>query len=233
MRTKQPTKKREPQTSGPVGRGRSRNARWRMLAVALAAGLAGCSAPARVGRENDRLRHDNLELRRQVEQLEDAIKLRLAQIDGLEQRAGKSARVDGAELVQLTALRFGRYSGALDTDHNGTDDVLRVYLQPVDQHGRFMLAAGRAQLQAVSIVPDQEPRLILEHAGDAAEFDRAYRSGLTGTHYTLERPLPAPLPADVTGLTVVVAFTDAATGAQLRHEQAYHVQPTAPAFESE
>ena len=190
----------------------------------LVTGVVGCSSPNRISRANDRLRRANLDLRRQVDALEQAIQLRLDQINRLEQIAGKSPAVEGAELVQLTALRFGRYSGVLDTNHDGVDDALRIYLQPVDQHGRFMLAAGSAQLQAVAIVEDQEPRLILKHTFDAAQFHQAYRSGLTGTHYTLERPLPRDLTSGLTGLTVMVAFTDAATGVKLSHEQNYRIQ---------
>lgn len=202
-------------------------ARCLLAVLVVAGGLSGCTGVGRVSRENDRLRRANLDLRRQVNDLEEAVRLRVAQIELMQQRAGNSARVAGADLVQLTELRFGRYGGAIDTDHDGIDDELRVYLSPVDQHGRFMVVAGSARLQAVAIVPGQEPRIVLEHTFSPAEFDGAYRSGLMGTHYTLARPLPGALSADLTDLTVKVAFTDAASGVELSHERTYRLQ-TAP-----
>jgi hypothetical protein len=188
---------------------------------------AGCWGTSRTGRENDRLRSNALALAREIDSLKAALDLRSAQIAQLNQRAGKSARDAGAELVQLVDLRFDRYSGPIDTNHDGIDDTLRVYVKPVDQQGRFMLAVGAAKLQAVAIVAGKKPRIIVAHVFTAAEFDRAYHSGITGTHYTLEQPLPAELPAEITALTVVLAFTDAATGAKLRHEQAYPIRTLA------
>lgn len=205
--------------------------RWRVLGhaalVVMIAASAGCSGTGRVARENDRLRSDHMALERQIDSLKESLGLRLAQIKQLNQRPGLSARDSGAELVQLVDLRFDRYSGPIDTNSDGIDDTLRVYVRPVDQQGRFMLAVGEAKLQAVAIVAGRKPRIIVVHVFTAADFDKAYRSGITGTHYTLEQPLPARLPSDITTLTVVLAFTDAATGAKLRHEQAYPIRTSA------
>ena len=201
------------------------------MTIGLAMALAACSSPVKVARENDRLRRSNLELQRQVTELEKERQLRLAQINALQQRLEVAPTISDAELPQLAAVRFGRYSGAIDGDNNNINDTLRIYLQTIDQHGRFMLAAGRAKLQAVAITPGSDPKTIVEHTFEPAEFNTMYRSGLTGTHYTLKLPLPDLLPPDVTELTARITFTDAATGVQLSCQQSYPLRPAAPKSE--
>ena len=172
-----------------------------------------------------------MELQRQVTELEKERQLRSGQIDALQQRLEAAPTIADAELPQLVAIRFGRYSGAIDGDRNNINDTLRIYLQTIDQHGRFMLVAGRAQLQAVAITPGSDPKTVVEHTFEPAEFNRMYRSGLTGTHHTLKLPLPDPLPPDLTELTVSVTFTDAATGVRLSCQHAYPLRPAAPKSE--
>jgi len=185
------------------------------LIIAIALFTACHSQPRNFLNENDELRAKNLELGQHVQQLEQRIDQQLAQIDALQQRVGGAAALEGvdpADLPTLTAIRFGRYSGALDTDGDGADDTLRLYLKTVDQRGRFMTAAGRALVQVAIIEPDQPPKLLGEATFPPDQFDAAYRSNFTGTHYTLEMPLPTPLPEKLGDVTVKVHFTDAATG---------------------
>ena len=210
----------------------ARRSAWRpIVTVGLAMTLAACSNPVTVARENDRLRRSNMELQRQVTELEKERQLRSAQIDALQQRLEVAPAIADAELPQLVAVRFGRLSGAIDEDRNNVRDTLRIYLQTIDQHGRFLPVAGRAQLQAVAITPGSDPKTVVEHTFEPVELDKMYRSGLTGTHYTLKLPLPDPLPPDLTEVTAKVTFTDAATGVQLSCQHAYPLRPAAPTSE--
>jgi len=187
----------------------------------------GCSGTARIGGSTptdeviDELRVENDELREEVAALQERIALRLAEIEALEQKRGPVApasAVDGAEAPRLAALRFDRYSGAVDTDGDAVDDLIRVYVRPFDQDGRFLPVAGRAVLQAVVIEPGREPAELASRTFTPAEFKAAYRSSFTGTHYTLELPLPADLDPSLTAVTLKLTFTDAATGVTLSRQ---------------
>ncbi|MCE9591622.1 MAG: hypothetical protein K8S99_13985 [Planctomycetes bacterium] len=189
--------------------------------LALALGLlGGCSrGPRGFENDNDRLRRENSELKAKVDELSRNIDLRLAEIKRLEAQSATQPAVEGAEVPRVVEIKFDHYSGAIDTDSDGTDDALRVYLKTIDQRGRFLVAAGRAVLQVVAITPGQPVATLIEKTFTPAELDAAYRSGLTGTHYTLETPLPRPLPAGVGEVTVKVTFTDAAGGVTISHEE--------------
>lgn len=181
--------------------------------------LAACSSgPRNFFNENDRLRKENARLLQQVEELQRNIELRLAEIKQLESQSPNAPAIEGASVPRAVELKFDRHSGAIDTNGDGTDDTLRVYVRPLDQRGRFIVVAGRMSLQAVAITPGQQPALLIDRVFTPAEIDAAYRSGLTGTHYTLEAPLPNPLPDGVNEVTVKITFTDAADGAVITAE---------------
>lgn len=196
------------------------------LPVMMAAGLSvlpGC-IKGRIGgtMEADavinELRQSNLDLQRQVQELQKTLEDRLAHIDTLNQQLKGAQPVAGTDVPRAVAISFDRFSGAVDTDGDQRDDLLRLYVKPHDQRGRLIPVAGVASIQVVAIRPRQEPVQVARLEVDAAQWEQAYRSGITGTHYTLELPLPRPLPAKVSELTVQVVVTDGATGAELSHQ---------------
>ncbi|MFW6060151.1 MAG: hypothetical protein ACODAQ_08210 [Phycisphaeraceae bacterium] len=195
---------------------------------ALLVVVVGCriGEPRNFSNENDRLRRANLELQREVEQLQDQLQQRLAQIETLQQRAEAEtpAPMPGAETPMLSDLAFGRYSGGLDPDDDGVDEQLRLYLKPLDQKGRVLPVAGRARVQAIAIPAEGEPQVIAERTYEPPAFDDAWRSTFTGRHYTLELDLPDDLPADLNEITARVTFTQADTGADFTAQKAFRIR---------
>lgn len=166
----------------------------------------------------DELRQDNLALRRQVAELEQTLAGRQAYIEVLGQQLKGSQPVEGAQVPKAVSIEFDRFSGAVDTNGDKADDLLRVYVRPRDQRGRFLPVAGSASVQAVAIRQGQDPLVIASAVLTADQWEDAYRSGVTGTHYTLELPLPEKLPRGVRELTVQVVLIDGATGVELSHQ---------------
>ena len=190
--------------------------------------LASC-VPERVGgdREPDvvihELRREKFALTDEVDNLERRIDSRLAQIIELERRfADGRVSVESVavgDLPRLVELRFGRYSAAVDTDDDGRDDLIRLFVLTLDQKGRFLPVAGRADIQAVRIEPDTTLSVVADLAMTVAEFDRAYRSSFMGTYYRLDLPLAADPAHARRSVTVKVSITDGATGSTVSHEQ--------------
>lgn len=195
-----------------------------LLLMLMAALTAGCRTP-RGGflNENDELRRRNLLLQRQVDELEAALQRRMQQVRALESRLQRApaADVEGAEagaadIPVLSEVKFGRYSGPVDSDDDGRIDAVRLYVQTRDQKGRFLPTAATATAQVVLIESDSEPRVLGRGRWTIAQFEAAYRSGLMGTHYTLELPLDDPEAAAALAggtATVSLSLIDAATGA--------------------
>ncbi len=197
---------------------------WQLVVVVGSSlAVVGCEVgePTFLTREDD-IRAENLRLRRQTSRYEDQVQLLLAQIRSLEQRIetrSKLVDVPASELPRVTAIKFGRYTGVADSDGDGVGDTLRIYLLTLDQKGRFMPAIGRVAVQAVALRPEQMPLIVAQQTIEPADFDKAYRTGLTGSHYTLEAHLSELLPQGVDRVTVTASFADADTGTTLTYEQ--------------
>ena len=195
-----------------------------IVSLTMVLWLVGCAPTTNnVGVENDRLRKSNLLLTRKVEQLERDINARVNQVSSLEKKLGREPKTENGELLEVTSIGFGRYSGALDTNKDSRDDLLRIYLHTLDQHGRFMLASGKAHLLVAHLAEGQPPQIIAEKTFAGKTLDATYRSGITGTHYTLEASLPKE-PASLGHLAIRITFTDAATGSALTCEKSFPVR---------
>ena len=178
---------------------RSRAARRFAAAAAtawLGLTLAGCfGGPKNFENENDRLRAEVLELEREVDRLSDALDRRLGEIKSLR---AKLDVPEGVDPPILSRVALGRYTAPVDEDDDGRDDAIVAYLRTLDQHGRFLPVAAEATLAiAVIDADDDQAAILARRAFDREALDEAYRTGLTGTHYTLRLPLPAAGEADL------------------------------------
>jgi hypothetical protein len=211
---------------GRVLRSRTRVHACGLALLTLALTLPACSSPRRTSEANDKLRKENLELRRQVDDLQAKADLRVAEIDRLQKQVNHpQPAVEGAVAPQLTKITFDRLTGPVDTNSDHKDDTVRVYLRTLDQQGRFLPVAGVAKVQVTGVAPGRDPVVLVDKTFDPKAFDAAYRSGLTGTHYTLELPLPQPLPDGVRSVMIIAHLTDTLTRSTFTAERASPLQP--------
>lgn len=173
--------------------------------------LGGKESPDKVIHD---LRTENTKLRKQLDSFDRQIKLRLAEISALKQRMGSKPTVvpgvSSEDVSRFVAIELGTFSGAIDTNKDGDDDTVRIYLQTLDQFGRFIPAVGKATINVVH-VGSEKTTAITKKVFDPLALRAAYRTGFTGTHYTLKFPLPA-IAGNVKELTLKLSFVDAATG---------------------
>ncbi len=190
--------------------------------------LPGCGGPKNFLNDNDQLRRENLELTRQVETLDAQLQNRLGQIQALQKKNSQGELPPGADPPVVSGLKIDSYGGPIDTDRDGTDDLIRLYLLPTDQQGR-MIPVAAALTAALVILPDQgEPQVIAQRSFTPAELDAAYRDGFTGPYYLCELPLPQPPPQEVTVRCVLQPLGAATIRAQVQ----YRVQISAPITKS-
>ena len=160
--------------------------------------------------ENDKLRAERSDLQDALKELQNKLALREGELVAIREQIDEQAEpIEGIEPPRLAGIVLGMYSGAIDSDGDMKNDALRVYVRPVDQHGRQMTAIGPARVRLLTLPAEGEPKTFLDQTFSAEQFHKAYRSGVTGTHYTLKAPLPDPLP---TTAKLFVTLTDATTG---------------------
>ena len=178
--------------------------------IALLLCLAACANQESFENENDKLRAERLTLQEQIDALQNKLALREGELRATrEQLNDPLPPVEGVEPPRLAGIVLGLYSGPIDLDGDSAYDALRVYVRPVDQHSRQITAEGTARVRLIVTPADGEPQTILDVSYAPDAFHAAYRSGVTGTHYTLKAELPDDRPTEA---TLFVTLTDAATG---------------------
>ncbi len=185
-------------------------------AVIMISLLNACGGSSnRISKENDKLRRNNLQLDREVQKLRQIVK----------EQADQLASSDGP-LVGAIAHRIAldRYSGGIDTNNDGHDDLIRLYVRTFDAQDRFVPTTGLATVQVASLTAESSVKLVAQKQYNSSQWNKAYRSGLTGTHYTLEIALPAEVVGALEQVTVKVQWTDLAGKNALSTQQAVRLQ---------
>ncbi|MEM6458339.1 MAG: hypothetical protein AAF710_02995 [Planctomycetota bacterium] len=197
-----------------------------LLTASLAAG--GCSPTLggdgrSLSQHNDELRETNLALSRQVEKSQQQIAGLESELRVYRQRAALgpdgSEAPEGVVVPVFAGMDLGRYSGPVDTDGDGLDDTLRLYIKPTDQKARTLPVAGRATVQLTE-VGGGGPPISSERSWEPADWDAAYRSGFTGDHYTLDLPLSGQRDA----VNIYAELVQAGTGVARGESAVYRVR---------
>lgn len=211
-----------------------RRGRWAVsLLLAVVFALPGCGGPKNFLNDNDTLRRENLALQREVEKLNEQLRLRIAEVTALRDEARRvngtnaqpgadgAASPEGSDPPVLAGVQIDRYSGPVDTDGDGIDDVVRIYVYPVDQKGRMLPVAGTLTVRLVSIPAEGAPAVIAETTLPPDAFDAAYRTGFTGPFYRTELVLPDDCPDT---LAARVVLRQVGTSVAVSSQAGYRVQ---------
>ena len=216
-----------------------------MVAVGGAGGacaLVGCSAgPRDFENENDRLRGRVVEAERRIAALEETERRLTAELDGA-RRASPAAQAM-ALLPRAERLVVGRLSGPVRTGTGtrnaaGVVEAVDLYLSPLDGRGRFVQVVGSLSVR-VDLIPGPprggagatlaEPRLVGTLTLAPEELREAYRSGLTGTHYSVRVPVRDEGGLGIGSLSVTVGLEDAVFGSRLEAVEVFALRGEAGA----
>lgn len=180
--------------------------------------LTGC----RVGNfanENDTLRAKVVDLELQIDQLKrrnTELEAQARTIVAVPTTLPEEVRLNTPQVaeVSIDGLSFVR-----DTDKDGRPDLLTVYLTPVDGLGRFVQIVGTIDLTTALVPMRGDPANIGRTSLGPAEVRQSYRSGFTGTHYTIESPIIIPPDAKLDSCLVKIEFHDSLTGRTMTAER--------------
>ncbi len=197
-----------------------------LLAI-LAGGCEATVSKAKFDRLNqqwlDALR-DNSDLTRRNAQLHETIRRQNEQIVTLQALGDK--RLD--KLFHVSSIEIGRHSGGVNTDGRVGDDVVKVYLQPIDQFGHVIKAAGEATVQLFDLAEPPPQNLIGEYHWPVDELGKQWAGGFVGSsQFTLTCPWPAGPPAH-DQITIRAVFVDYLTGRTFTAQKVVKISLAAP-----
>ena len=153
----------------------------------------------KAGDEIDRLKKDNERLAARLAERDKQVESLLALGDKRLQK-----------LYVVRRIRLGSGTGGADLDDKPGHDGVKVFVQPVDQHGSVIKAPGTVTIQLYDLAADPNGNLVARERFDLDATAGHWSSGFLAYHYSFVCRWKTP-PAH-NELTVRVAFLDYLTG---------------------
>jgi hypothetical protein len=185
--------------------------------------MASCSSGQRISKVNDELRAANhdlgqevLALKRRNNELEIELK-RLAQ-----QPPQTMPQEIVAHVPRIVEVNIGKLSHVRDEDGDGLPETLLLYVEPLDGRGRFTQMVGTLEINAAFIPSHGDPLSAGQATFAPDQVRDAYRSTLTGVHYTFSIPVQITSElndGDASTLAVRATFNDGLTGQAITAER--------------
>ena len=118
---------------------------------------------------------------------------------------------------KLTSVRIARFTGFYDKDQDGRQEKLLVYLQPIDESGDIVKAAGTVHVQLWNLEDPNGQAVLGQWQVRPAELHKCWISALVSDYRI---PFDISLTPELLArpLTVKVTFTDYLTG-EIFHDQ--------------
>jgi cell division protein FtsB len=163
----------------------------------------------------DKLKEQNAQLQKQIEQTKSENEELKSQVQVL---SGVPEQVKGENLYHLQKIRIGRYTNLYDKDKDGKMERLIVYIQPVDEDGDIIKAAGDVDVQLWNLSKEQDQALLCKGHVKPEELKKLWFAALM-THYRLEFDVTGKIDKFKDPLTVKVTFTDYLTGKVFKEQK--------------
>lgn len=173
--------------------------------------FAGCETSQDVAAANDRLREKVVDLEKQVKQRNGQIAHLQARVKQAETTAAASEELR-ENTPHVAAITIGNLSHLRDSDGDGKADELVAYIEVKDGWGRSIQLVGQLSLHAL-VIPAGYDAITLGRVNlGPAEVRRAYRSSITGTHYTVNIALVVPEGVNFDQITIKAEYIDGYSG---------------------
>ena len=125
---------------------------------------------------------------------------------------------------KLTSVRLARFTGFYDVDKDGRREKLLVYIQPIDENGDVIKAAGIVNIELWDLNKPGEQAVVGQWQIPMAELRKLWVNALVSNYRV-------PLDVSVTPelltqpLTIRITFTDYLTGQVFRDQQVIPPRP--------
>ncbi len=189
---------------------------WSCLALSFSC-LAGCQDT----KERDSLVAQLEQLTQEKAALQQQLGQSEAQNTQLREQvqvlSGLPEEVKLENLRRLRSVKIGRYTGFYDKDHDGKKEKLIVYIQPLDEEGDKIKAAGDVDVQLWDLSKTDGGALMGQWHVTAGELKKLWFDTLLTINYRLTFDIPdallqQPDVLSAESLTVKTTFTDYLTG---------------------
>ena len=191
----------------------------------LLAAATGCSGPDKQLPLLDKIAR----LTEEKEDLAKQAERKQAEMEQLQKQAkvlsGLPEEVKGENLYSIEAVKITRLTNLYDKDQDGKKEKLIVYVQPIDQDGDIIKAAGDADVELWDLNNEAAKAKLGAWQVKNDELRKLWFAALMGTSYRLTFDIDDKVKDATEPLTVKVAFTDYLTGKVFKEQRVIKPQP--------
>lgn len=128
--------------------------------------------------------------------------------------------VKAENIYSVHGIKITRYTNFYDKDKDGKKETLIVYIQPVDQEGDIIKAAGDVDVQLVDLNKLDAPARLGQWHVTAEQLRGLWFKTLLTVNYRLTFDVTDKVENFKDPLTVTVTFTDYLTGKVFKEQKA-------------
>lgn len=177
----------------------------------------GCGEKKRPTEARQEVVREEAMLKSRVEQAEKEKEQLKKQVETLSQLPmGKRAEA----IYSLRIVKIGRYTNLYDEDKNGTKETLIVYVQPIDETGDVIKAAGAVEVQLWDLNKPSGEALLNKWSVEPNELKKTWFNSIAMTGYRLIYDAGALVEKFDRPLTVKITFTDYLSGTVFTEQKA-------------
>jgi len=188
-----------------------------LLALFLAAGCASPNGKESLAIKIEQLTQENTQLQEQIEKFNSENKELKEQIQVL---SGLPENIRLENLNQVKGIKIGRYTGFFDKDDDGRKEKLIVYIQPTDEQGDTIKAAGTIEIQLWDLNKTNGQAMLGQWKVGPNELKKLWFETLVSIYYRLTFDVADIVESPDKSLTVKVTFTDYLTGKIFNEQKA-------------
>jgi hypothetical protein len=174
--------------------------------------VTGCTSPKEkesVAVQIEQLTQEKTQLQKQIEQSEKENEQLKQQVQVLSELPEE---VKLENLNRLENIKIGRYTGFFDKDTDGRNEKLIVYVQPTDEQGDSLKAAGTVEVQLWDLNKTNGQAMLGQWKVEPDELKKLWFETLVSIYYRLTFDVADIVDSLEEPLTVKVTFTDYLTG---------------------
>lgn len=164
----------------------------------------------------DTLTQEKMELTHRIEQSEAENEQLKKQIQVL---SGLPPQVKPEKLYDLQRVKITGYTNLYDQDKDGKEEKLIVYLQPIDEDGDIIKAAGAVDVQLWDLDKDDGQAMLGQWHVEPNQLKKLWFATIITINYRLTFDVADKIGTFEEPLTVKVTFTDYLTGKVFKEQK--------------